>query len=144
MAYWIKITYDRENYAIDLDRVGAFSVSSNHKITFWLPDSGVEICMLPQNNPESYQKVFNYLEKLNHKTTVNAEWIKFHYDRQDYLIDLHRIAAFSQDPNTGKISFWLPDSRTKMILHPHSNSAAHAQVREYIESIERKTNNDFN
>jgi len=136
VAYWVKIIYDRETYVIDLDRIGAFSVSSNHKITFWLPDGGVSICIHPQSNAESYQKVLNYLEKIHHKTTVSADWIKFHYDREEYLLDLNRISAFSQDPNTHKISFWLPDNGTKMILHPHSNADAHGKVLEYIE---RKT-----
>lgn len=134
MAYWVKIIYDRENYVIDLDRVSAFSVSSNKKITFSLPDGGGAICIHPQSNAESYQKVFNYLEKIHHKTTVSADWIKFNYEREEYLIDLNRIGAFSEDPNTHKISFWLPDSGTKMILHPQSNGDAHRKVIEYIEN----------
>jgi hypothetical protein len=136
VAYWVKIIYDRENYVIDLDRIGAFSVSSNHKITFWLPNGGASICIHPQSNAESYQKVLNYLDKIHHKITVSADWIKFHYDREEYLLDLNRIGAFSQDPSTHKISFWLPDSGTKMILHPHSNADAHRKILEYIE---RKT-----
>lgn len=133
MAYWIKITYDRETYAIDLDAIGAFSLSSNRKITFWLPDGGVPICIHPQSDPDSYEKVSDYVQKIHLKEARNNYWIKFTYDREEYTIDLNRITAFSQEPNTGKISFWLPDVGDRIILHPRSNFEAYSKVRHYIE-----------
>jgi hypothetical protein len=133
VAYWIKIVYDRETYAINLDAIGAFSLSSNKKINFWLPDGNIPICIHSQSNPESYQEVFDYIEKIQLKEEKNVYWIKFNYDRADYLIDLNQITAFSQDSNSARISFWLPDSGDRIILHPQSDFEAYSRVKHYIE-----------
>lgn len=133
MAYWIKIVYDRETYAIDLDAIGAFSLSSNKKINFWLPDGKIPICIHSQSNPESYQQVFDYIQKIELRDRKSADWIKFEYDRSEYTIDLNQITAFSQDSNSGRISFWVPDSGDRIILHPRSDFEAYSKVQHYIE-----------
>ena len=134
MAYWIKIIYDRETYAIDLDSIGAFSLSSNKKINFWLPDGNIPICIHCQSNPESYKQVFDYIENIQRRSAKIAYWIKFNYDRADYIIDLYKITAFCQDSNSARISFWLPDSGDRIILHPRSDFEAYSKVQQYIEN----------
>lgn len=64
MAYWIKITYDRNQYVIDLDRVGAFCHTSNGRLTFSLPGDNTPIVVNQQSNPEAYQKILDYIEKM--------------------------------------------------------------------------------
>lgn len=61
--YWIKITYDRETYVIDLSQVTAFAYASNGKITFWLPGTISPVVINPQSNPEAHEKVLDYVEK---------------------------------------------------------------------------------
>lgn len=134
MTYWIKIVYDRETYAIDLDAIGAFSLSSNKKINFWLPDGNIPICIHSQSNPKSYQEVFDYIQKIQLKEAKTAYWVRFNYDRAEYIIDLTQITAFSRDSNSARISFWLPDSGECIILHPRSNFEAYSKVQQYIEN----------
>ena len=62
MAYWIKITYERNTYVIDLDQISAFCQSSNHRLSFTLPD-GTAIVVNPQNSPETYQQILDFVEK---------------------------------------------------------------------------------
>ena len=133
MAYWIKILYERDIYTIDLDAIGVFSFSSNRRINFWLPDGGLLICIHPQSNPDAYQQVFDYIQRIYGNRAKLAHWIKFNYDRAEYILDLNRITAFSQETKSGRISFWLPDSGTKIILHPQSNFEVYSQVIQYIE-----------
>lgn len=64
MAYWVRITYDRNKYVIDLDRIAAFCCAPNGRITFTLPDAGTTIVLSPQGNSEDYQKVMTYIEKI--------------------------------------------------------------------------------
>jgi hypothetical protein len=134
VAYWINIIYERDTYLIDLDSIRAFCFSSsNRRITFSLPDGGITVCLHPQSHPESYQKVLDYVEKIyRHDANFNY-WVKFTDDRKEYLVDLNQIRAFSQDPKTGKISFWLPDNGDRIILHPQGNFEAYSKVRHYIE-----------
>ncbi|NJK73237.1 MAG: hypothetical protein HC849_34375 [Oscillatoriales cyanobacterium RU_3_3] len=59
---WIKINYDRKEYAIDLSRIGSFVCESNGRLTFWLPDSTNTIIITPQGNPDAYQKIQEYIK----------------------------------------------------------------------------------
>ncbi|MGQ9870577.1 hypothetical protein [Leptodesmis sp.] len=43
MAYWIKLTYDRNTYLVDLDRVSAFCYVQNGRISFSVMDGTVTI-----------------------------------------------------------------------------------------------------
>lgn len=63
MAYWIKISYERNNYVIDLDRIGAFCHVPSSRLTFNLPDSNSTIIINQQSSPEVYQKILDYIEK---------------------------------------------------------------------------------
>lgn len=132
VASWIKLVDNREIYAIDLDRISTFSSAPNGKITFWLPDSGTPIILSPQSHPESYQQVQDYLRQLT-GYCLGTHWLKFTYDRSEYLVDLNRISSFSCDPSNKKLAFWLPDNQTKIVLHPQADIDAYHQVLEYIE-----------
>lgn len=135
MTYWIKLNYDRNAYIIDLERLGAFCLSKNGKITFWLPDGGFAIFLHPQSNPEAYQLVTTYLKTIaaaqnGHR---NGYWVKINYERDEYVINLNCISAFSREPSGQRISFWLPDSdKQPIILHPQSNKEAYHLVQDYI------------
>ncbi|MBW4522556.1 MAG: hypothetical protein KME16_23160 [Scytolyngbya sp. HA4215-MV1] len=62
MAHWVKISYERNAYILDLERVAAFCCSPNGKITFSLPDGNTTLILTPSANPEAYQTVRNYIE----------------------------------------------------------------------------------
>lgn len=68
MAYWIKITYDRNTYVIDLDRVSSFIYTPNGRISFCLPDGGNCLIINQQSNSEAYQKLLDYIEKTTGET----------------------------------------------------------------------------
>jgi hypothetical protein len=68
VAYWVKITYERNKYVIDLDRIAAFCCAPNGRVTFSLPDAGTTITLSKQGDVEDYQKVIDYIEK----TTGNS------------------------------------------------------------------------
>lgn len=133
VTYWVKISYERDTYVIDLKQISAFCRAPNRKVTFWLPDGRIPILIHPQSNQDAYEKVVNYIKQIVTTPEQGAYWVKILYDREEYAINLARISAFSREPNTGKISFWLPDSGTRIIIHPHSNPDAYSLVMEYIE-----------
>ncbi len=63
-SYWVKILYERNEYIINLDSISSFRHEPNNgRITFWLPDSTIPIIINPVSNPESYQKVLEYIQK---------------------------------------------------------------------------------
>ncbi len=130
MAYWIKISEDRKEYIVNLDRIGAFCVEPNQRIKFWLPDSGQPIVVNGQSNPEVYQMLCNYIDKTLSQVTHDY-WIRIEYERKEYLINLARIHTFTCD--TGKrITFWLPDGVEPIILNPQTYPEVYHQVQDYI------------
>ena len=62
-AHWIKIIYDRKEYVINLTCISSFCCETNGRITFWLPDVTIPIIINPANNPESYDKVLQYVQQ---------------------------------------------------------------------------------
>ncbi|MDZ7959680.1 MAG: hypothetical protein RMY34_17655 [Aulosira sp. DedQUE10] len=62
-AYWVKIIYENNEYVINLNCISSFCQESNGRITFWLPDGTIPIIINPMSNPESYQKVLQYVQK---------------------------------------------------------------------------------
>lgn len=68
MAYWIKITYDRNTYVIDLDRVTAFCYLSNGRISFSLVGGNTTIIVNQQSDPAAYQLILDYIEKATGQT----------------------------------------------------------------------------
>ena len=132
MAYWIKISYERKEYVIDLDRVCAFAYEPNGRITFWLPDSAFPIVINPQGHSDAYQKVVTFLQNVTGQT-FNAYWIKINYERNDYMINLHGISAFCCEQN-GRITFWLPDGSVPIVIHPQSNVDAYEKIMNYIKN----------
>jgi hypothetical protein len=63
-AYWVKILYENNEYVINLHCISSFCQESNGRITFWLPDGTIPIIINPINNPESYQKVLQFVHKI--------------------------------------------------------------------------------
>ena len=136
MTHWIKVNYNRNAYIIDIESVAAFCLSKNGKLTFWLPDGGLPIFLHPQSNSEAYQTVTNYLKNIvaTQNRHRNAYWLKIDYDRDEYVINLNCISAFSREPSGGRISFWLPHSdKQPIVLHPESNKQAYHLIQDYIQ-----------
>jgi hypothetical protein len=61
-THWVKIIYDNSEYVINLNCISSFCQESNGRITFWLPDGTIPIIINPVSNPESYQKVLQYVQ----------------------------------------------------------------------------------
>ncbi|ARV58268.1 hypothetical protein BZZ01_06130 [Nostocales cyanobacterium HT-58-2] len=62
-SYWVKINYERNEYIVNLDSISSFRYEPNNgRITFWIPDGNVPIIINPVSNPESYQKVLEYIQ----------------------------------------------------------------------------------
>jgi hypothetical protein len=62
-AHWVKILYEKNEYVINLNCISSFCQESNGRITFWLPDGTIPIIINPVSNPESYQKVMQFVQK---------------------------------------------------------------------------------
>ncbi len=62
-AYWVKILYEKNEYVINLTCISSFCQESNGRITFWLPDGTIPIIINPVSNPDSYQKVLQFIQK---------------------------------------------------------------------------------
>ncbi len=62
MAYWLKMSYERNDYVIDLDRIAVFCHAPSGKVSFHLPD-GTPIIINQQSNPEIYRLILDYVEK---------------------------------------------------------------------------------
>lgn len=138
MAYWIVITYERNEYAIDLDRLGAFACSPSGKITFWLPNSAFPIVLNKQSNPDSYQQVLDYIQQVS-SFSLSGSWIQINYEREEYIIDLNRISSFCHSPR-GSLTFWLPDSAIPIIINEPNDPDTYQKI---IEFIKRKTGHYF-
>ncbi|MCA1994135.1 MAG: hypothetical protein LDL41_19125 [Coleofasciculus sp. S288] len=134
MAYWITINYDRNEYVIDLDRLSAFACAPNGKITFWLPNSAHPIILNQQSDPEGYQQVLDYVQKVSAHSLIGS-WVQVNYDRKDYLIDLNRISSFCHSPS-GKLTFWLPDCAIPIIINEQKDPDTYQKI---LEFIKRKT-----
>lgn len=64
-SHWVKIFYEKNEYVINLNCISSFCHEpTNGRITFWLPDSTIPIIIHPASNPQSYQKVLNYIQKV--------------------------------------------------------------------------------
>lgn len=61
---WIKFVFERDTYVVDLNRISSFVCAENGRLMFWLPDGKIQIIIHPQNNPEAYQQILDYVEKM--------------------------------------------------------------------------------
>ncbi|MCY7382891.1 MAG: hypothetical protein LH628_10010 [Microcoleus sp. CAN_BIN18] len=60
---WIKINYDRKEFAIDLSRISSFACEQNGRlISFFLPDSATNIIIMREGNSDDYQKILDYIK----------------------------------------------------------------------------------
>jgi hypothetical protein len=60
---WIQVSYERNDYVIDLTRISSFCYSPSGRLTFWLPDSSIPIIINEQNDPETYQKILDFIQR---------------------------------------------------------------------------------
>jgi hypothetical protein len=63
VAYWIKLTYDRSTYVIDLDRISAFCHTPNGRVSFSAFDGELTIVISQHSDPSTYQAILDYVEK---------------------------------------------------------------------------------
>ena len=135
MVYWSKFTYEKSTYIIDLDTISAFSSEpDNKRVTFWLPNSSLPIILNPQGNQEAYKQVLDYLKKTTDRN-IKGLWIKLHYDRKEYDIDMSKISSFVCEQNGRLISFCLPDSATNIVVMREGKSDDYQKIQEYIKNI---------
>ncbi len=60
---WIKINYDRKEFAIDMSKISSFVCEQNGRlISFWLPDSATNIILMREGNSDDYQKIQEYIK----------------------------------------------------------------------------------
>ncbi|HLO47145.1 MAG TPA: hypothetical protein VK211_01765 [Kamptonema sp.] len=132
MGYWIKINYERGIYLIDLESISAFSSEiENKRVTFWLPNSSQPIVLNPQNNLDAYKQVLEYIKKTTERAS-KGWWVTINYDRKEFFIDLSRISTFVWEAN-GRLSFWLPDSTTNIVINPQSSADSYHKIHEFIQ-----------
>jgi len=68
-ADWFRVIYDRSEYVVDLNRISSFCCSSG-RLKFWLPDSSIPIILNKQSDPDTYQKLLDYIDgKTGHSFT---------------------------------------------------------------------------
>ena len=135
MVYWSKFTYEKSTYIIDLDTISAFSSEpDNKRVTFWLPNSSLPIILNPQGNQDAYKQVLDYLKKTIDRN-IKGSWIKLHYDRKEYDIDMSKISSFVCEQNGRLISFCLPDSATNIVVMREGKSDDYQKIQEYIKNI---------
>ncbi|MDZ8054479.1 MAG: hypothetical protein RMX68_002485 [Aulosira sp. ZfuVER01] len=132
MAYWVKILYERKKYVVNFDRINAFCYEQNGRVTFWLPDSAIPIVINPQSNPQDYQKILKYIERVTGLELDDAYWVKIIYENNEYVINLTCISSFCQESN-GRITFWLPDGTIPIVINPVSNPESYQKVLQYVQ-----------
>ena len=60
---WLQVSYERNDYVIDLNRISSFCYSASGRLTFWLPDSSIPIIINEQKDPDTYQKLLDYIKR---------------------------------------------------------------------------------
>ncbi|HEY9601001.1 MAG TPA: hypothetical protein V6C85_05275 [Allocoleopsis sp.] len=130
MAYWIKVTYERNEYVVDLDRLSAFACAPNGKITFWLPNSSIPIIINQQSNPEGYQQILDYIRDVSAHSLAGS-WLQITYERNNYVIDLNRISSFCHS-SSGRLTFWLPDSSIPIIINEQKDPDTYQKLLDYV------------
>jgi hypothetical protein len=63
VAYWIKLTYDRNVYLVDLDLVSAFCYTRNGRVSFSILDGIVTVVINQQSDPVTYQAILDYVKQ---------------------------------------------------------------------------------
>ncbi|MEA5617174.1 hypothetical protein VB711_04885 [Cronbergia sp. UHCC 0137] len=62
-AYWVKISYQKNEYIINLNSINSFYYEENGRLTFWLPDITQPFILHPVSNLDSYKTVVKYLQE---------------------------------------------------------------------------------
>ena len=138
VAYWIKIEFERNEYVVDLDQVNTFVCHPHKKIDFYLPNTSQMIVINYYNHSEDYKKIIDYINHITDHSVV-GNWIKFLYERKEYVVDLNRIASFCYSPQE-KISFWLPGVNTPIILTKEADKIGYSKILNFVKD---KTGQSF-
>jgi hypothetical protein len=67
---WIKFVFERNTYVVDLDGISSFAHAENGRLMFSLPNAKVPVVIHPQNNPEAYKQILDYIEKMTGHSLV--------------------------------------------------------------------------
>ena len=59
---WVKITDGKNEYLVNLYCISSFCQEPNGRISFWLPDGTIPIIINPLSNPDSYEKVLQFVK----------------------------------------------------------------------------------
>lgn len=60
---WIKFVFERNTYVVNLDGISSFARAESGRLRFSLPNSKVSVVIHPQNNPEAYRQLLEYIEQ---------------------------------------------------------------------------------
>lgn len=63
-----------------------------------------------------------------------AYWMKIHYERNQYVVNLERLRVFCYEQN-GRITFWLPDCAIPIVINPQSNQKDYQKILEYMAQV---------
>ncbi|MFP4299013.1 MAG: hypothetical protein ACLFT0_14405 [Spirulinaceae cyanobacterium] len=132
MGHWVKLNYERKEYIIDLDRISAFALAPNGRVTLWLPDSSIPLIFSDQAEPDEYYKILNHIDKIT-AHSISGTWMRLECDRKEYIINLNRISSFCQAGH--KLIFWLPDSGIDITLTAEANPEAYQKLQDFIHRI---------
>ena len=61
-ANWFRVIYDRHEYIVDLNRISSFCYGLG-RLKFWLPDSSIPIIISKHSDPDSYEKLIDYIQR---------------------------------------------------------------------------------
>lgn len=64
-----------------------------------------------------------------------AYWLKIQDQRKEYVINFECVNTFCYEKN-GRITFWIPNSYTPIVLNPQSNREDYQKISEYIQYIQ--------
>ncbi len=59
---WIKFVFERNTYVVALDGISSVARAENGRLMFSLPNGKIPVVIHPQNNPEAYQQILDYIE----------------------------------------------------------------------------------
>jgi len=137
VAYWIKIEFERNEYLVDLDSISTFICHPQGKIDFYLPYTSVMIVVNYYNRPDDYYEIFSYLNQISNHSLM-GHWLKFPYERKEYIIDLNRIATFCYAKQE-KISFWVCGQSNPIVITKESDENTYHKLLNFIEQKTGKT-----
>ncbi len=59
--YWVTLTYERSRYVTNVTQVNTFKLSTNGRLSFYLPGTSKLVVITQQTEPDDYAKIQAYL-----------------------------------------------------------------------------------